>query len=537
MKKILFLMLIMFFCISCDKVEEKKYLESILSEYTIYENEKINFNDKISESSEKLIISSDSNIIEVYEGEVRGISKGEAIIVLKIKEECKTVKIIIKEVIDFSVEELELYKDETKELIIEVKKGNKEDILVEKDNDNIEIIDKIKIKGVKVGTTIIYVTLGEVTKEVKVMVKEWEIDILNENFEVDIFKTLELKIKCPEVCKDLITYNIYKEDIIKIEGNIVYPLKEGRTRVMAKIGNGEECAVTFSINVTVNPIEIIKMLHNEEALMKKEITLYGSSNYVQSLLGSVSRYMYGELNLEKNIINIYQNPYVGMTATKEIVEALDRKGYPRSGVKMESIQYLTYHDTGNSAAAADALANSRWMVNQYSVTTSARSWHYTVDENKVIQSIPDDEITWQGDHYDAYTKSIGIETCVNAGANMNVIWHRMGKLCALLMNKYGLEIKDIKQHYDWNQKNCPQTLRRNGLYSYAISLIEGELLVRKYLIDYQLSFESLNPEYLDNTGQIIKIPNDDVIVGYKVTVTNKKGYNESITLYTNVKAI
>ena len=120
---------------------------------------------------------------------------------------------------------------------------------------------------------------------------------------------------------------------------------------------------------------------------------------------------------------------------------------------------------------------------------------------------------------------------------MNVIWHRMGKLCAQLIKKYDLSIDDIKQHYNWNGKDCPKTLRNNNLYSYAISLVEGELLYRMYLMNYDVSFESLNPEYLDNTGQIIKAPEEEIIVGYKVTIKNNKGYNESITLYTKVSPL
>ena len=539
MRKILFILLCLFFCVACGEpeIEKTHYLDNLSSTYTIKENEEINFNELISTSEKIEMSTNDLEIVSVDNNKVCGICKGEAEITIKVKEESRNIKIIVLEVNDFYIEDLTLYKGETKELNIEIIKGNIENLILEKDNENINILENKYIEAIAVGNTIIKATLGEVTKEVKIEVLDWEINILNEEFEVDIFETLELKIKCPSICEDLIQYNIYKEDVIKIEDNVIHPLKEGITRVVVQIGDNKDYSVSFSIRVTVDPLKIIKMLHNEEALMRKSITLYGGTSTTQSLLGSVSRYMFADLNLEKQIIDIYTNPYVGMTATKEIVEALDRKGYPRSGVKMEAIQYITYHDTGNNAAGANAQSNANWMTNQYSVTTSARSWHYTVDENKVIQSIPDDEITFQGDHYDAYTKSIGIETCVNAGANMNVIWHRMGKLCAQLMTKYDLEVTDIKQHYDWNQKECPQTLRRNGLYKYAISLVEGELLVRKYLSNYKLEFESLNPEFLSNSGQIIKAPSEEITVGYKVTITNNKGYNESITLYTKVKPL
>lgn len=537
MKKMIFILFFCLFLLGCNEQEKKIYLKNIESEYMLYVDDEINFLNLISLEGNELIIENNSDTIINNNGIIKAVKEGKTSIVLKVNDERKEISIIVKEIKDFTIDDIELYIGETKELNITIIKGNLEELVLEAENENILIKDNKFIEAIKIGTTNIKATLGETVKNITVTVKDLEIKILNENFDVDVFETLELLVECPDICKDKITFKVYREEVIKIDNNVIIPLSEGTSRVKVMIDNNDDYSVNFMVNVTVDPIDIIKKLHNEEALMRKSITLYGSTNVTQEFMGSVSKYMFDILNLEKRIIDIYENPYVGMVATKEIVEALDRKGYPRSGVKMEKIQYITYHDTGNSAAGANALSNANWMTNQYSVTTSARSWHYTVDENKVIQSIPDDEITFQGDNYDAYTKSIGIETCVNAGANMDVIWHRMGKLCAQLMTKYDLEVKDIKQHYDWSLKNCPQTLRRNGLYNYAISLVEAELLVRRYLSKYDIKFESLNPEYVDFRGQVIKAPEQEITVGYEVTITNSKGYNEKIILYTKIGAL
>lgn len=537
MKKFLLLFLAFFFLVGCNEndspIKETHYLEKINDTIEVYEGESINFKELIGNPEEKLLITSNEEIVEINNGIVTALTKGSATVQLVINNETKTVSIIIKEKASFEIADLTLYLDEEKELDINITKGDITKIIFEKNNDNIAIVDN-KVQGLKVGTTKVTATIDDVAVEFNVQVLDYEIEVLNDNLEVSILDTLELKLKYPEVCEGKIEIIIVKEDIIKIENNVIYPLKEGSTRVKVQIKDKENTSTTFTVSVVVDPLEIIKKLHNEEALMLKEISLYGSTVTKQAFLGSVSRYMFADLNLKKQIIDIYTNPYTGMVATEEIVKAIDRKGYPRSGVLMESISYITYHDTGNNAAGANAQGNANWMTNTYSVTTSARSWHYTVDQDCVIQSIPDDEITFQGDHYDAYAKSIGIETCVNTGANMNKIWHRMGKLCAGLLKKYDLTTNDIKQHYYWNKKECPQTLRRNGLYPYAISLVEGELLVKKYLNNYELIFESLSPEYLDNTGQIIKAPTEEINVSYKVTVKNSKGYNETITLTTKV---
>lgn len=540
MKKIFILLLFVFFLVGCNNTPQGKeepmevYLERLEDSYTIFKDEEINFKELMGSFEGQLEISSVDTCVSIENCVVKGIEKGEASLFIQLNQEEKYVTIIVNEKISLTISDVDLYIEEMKKLDIKIKNADNSDLVLEADNDNIKIINNQFVQGIKPGVTKVKATLDTEVIEFMVTVKEYEIEVLNDNFEVSIFETLALKLKYPAVCQDKIEIIIKNEEIIKIEENIIYPLKEGSTRVKVQIKGYEDYSTSFTVTVKVDPLEVIKMIHNEEALMLKEISLYGASTHKQQFLGSVSRYMYADLNLKKNIIDIYDNPYVGKTATPEIVEALDRKGYPRSGVLMESISYITYHDTGNSNAGANAQGNANWMTNQYSVSTSARSWHYTVDENEVIQSIPDNEITWQGDNYDAYTKSIGIETCVNAGANMDKIWHRMGKLCAQLLTKYNLSISDIKQHYDWSQKNCPQTLRRNGLYPYAISLVEGELLVRKYLLGYEISFESLNPEYLDNTGQIIKVPSEEITVGYTVTIKNSKGYNESITLYTKV---
>ncbi|OLA09665.1 MAG: hypothetical protein BHW12_03740 [Coprobacillus sp. 28_7] len=89
---------------------------------------------------------------------------------------------------------------------------------------------------------------------------------------------------------------------------------------------------------------------------------------------------------------------------------------------------------------------------------------------------------------------------------------------ASLIIENGLSLSSVKQHYDMSGKNCPQTLRTNNLYSYAVSLISGELLVQSLLKDYKLSFKSLTPEYLDNTGKVFKQPLERTILAYEITI-------------------
>ena len=554
MRKILYGFLIviaMLFLTACDgnnttnnKDDQEDVFKDIPKTLEMFEDQYLNFNVLFSGKLKDFNVTSDSTLVLINNNNLYSEKTGEVILTVTCGDKSTTITLTIKPQNDFFCTDMSIYLTETKEITFELAGCKLSDLTLTPSDDNIEITlkdGKYFVTGKNVGTSKITVTNQVFTKDMYVEVKDVVIDVKNETLAVDVLDTLELELDYPKsiINEEDITYTISKEKILKIEGNTVYPLREGKTRVKIEAG---EYKKTIEITVTVDPIRIFTLLHQEQVLMLKSIKLYGSNPvYVeQPFMGSVSRYMFGDLNLVEDIIQLYDNPYKGQIATQEIVNYLDKKkntsvdGAPRSGVKMTSISYITYHDTGNNAAGANARSNANWMVNQYSVTTTARSWHYTVDENQVIHSVPDDEITFQGDTYEAYTTSIGIETCVNSGANMDKVWHRMGKLCARLMLKYDIDVKHIKQHYDWMGKECPQTLRRNGLYPYAISLVEGELLVKKYLSDYTITFESLSPEYLDNTGQIIKAPDSEITVSYKLHITNNNGYDEEVTLSSKV---
>ena len=557
MKKIIYVFLIaiaMLFFTACSSNnnnnndnKDEDIFKDIPKTIEIYEDTFFDFNMSFNDLFKDFSVSSDSPLVLISNKLLLAKEAGEAVVTITCGDKSTNITVTIKPKNYFFCKDMSIYLTETKEIDFELDGCKLSDLTLTPSDDNVEITSKdgkYYVTGKNVGTSKITVTNQVFTKEMYVEVKEVVIDVKNETLTVDVLDTLELELDYPKsiINEEDITYTISKEKILKIEGTTVYPLKEGKTRVKIEAG---EYKKTIEITVTVDPIRIFTLLNQEQVLMLKSIKLYGSNpEYVeQPFMGSVSRYMFGDLNLVEDIIQLYDNPYKGQVATREIVNYLDKKkntsvdGAPRSGVKMTSISYITYHDTGNNAAGANARSNANWMVNQYSVTTTARSWHYTVDENQVIHSVPDDEITFQGDTYEAYTTSIGIETCVNSGANMDKVWHRMGKLCAKLMSKYDIDVKHIKQHYDWMGKECPQTLRRNGLYPYAISFVEGELLVKKYLSDYTITFESLSPEYLDNTGQIIKAPDSEIEVSYKLHITNNNGYDEEVTLTSKVSPL
>ena len=539
-----------------DPLEVDPFL-GFQTEFSLFVGEKIDFNELYSGKLSSFEVTVSNNNLVVKDKVVEAVREGNTKVVIACGDDILVINVTIslKKDIDILDSRLidgcfEIFLGEEAYLPI-VLYNCKPDVLdITKDNDNISLNGDL-IKGLALGETKVTVKLEDKSIVIIVLVKPLKVIVLNEDFTLDCMETLRINLYYPKnlVDESEINYYLFKTGIIEIKDNTIYPIKEGKVRVRVQIGDDKDTGTVFEVNVTVDPIAILTSFHQERAKMISELRLYGEDSngnpaYVtQPLMGSVSYYFFGELNLIEQIIDIYDNPYVGMVATPEIINQIDKKknkecpGYPRSGVLLTGINYITYHDTGNFNPGAKSQSNANWMTNSYSIAATARSWHYTVDEDQVIHSIPDNEVTFQGDHYTAYTESIGIETCVNQGANLDKVWHRMGKLCARLMSKYSIDIYHIKQHYDWMGKNCPQTLRMNNLYSYALTMIKAELAVKKYLSDYKIQFESLNPEYVDSTGQIIKAPTEEITVGYRLTITNSNGYNESVVLYTIISPL
>ena len=54
-----------------------------------------------------------------------------------------------------------------------------------------------------------------------------------------------------------------------------------------------------------------------------------------------------------------------------------------------AIRYVVIHETANTNTGADAMAHAQLLQSGQNGTTS---WHYSVDDHQICQSIPDDEM-------------------------------------------------------------------------------------------------------------------------------------------------
>ena len=141
-------------------------------------------------------------------------------------------------------------------------------------------------------------------------------------------------------------------------------------------------------------------------------------------------------------------------------------------------RYITIHSTQNYSPAADAMQHSKALKNGKLRAYKRRGgnrigylvWHYSIDEGRVVQHLPDNE---QGEHADfdgpGNNYSLGLEMCENRGNSRSATVERTAKLTAYLMKRHNIPVRNVVPHYHWPRvglntpnKNCPHFLLDNG---------------------------------------------------------------------------
>jgi|GEM_PF-4830012 len=144
-------------------------------------------------------------------------------------------------------------------------------------------------------------------------------------------------------------------------------------------------------------------------------------------------------------------------------------------------KFLCKHETGNYQRTAGAANHAAWL---YRETEMIVGYHFTVDHDKIYQHIPIDEGAWHaGDGVggDGNLHSIGVETCVNMfnydrskyeKAVNNTAW-----LFAKIINDHASLTfpGSVKQHFDFNGKNCPRQMRAANKWNDFLNQIEAYL--------------------------------------------------------------
>ena len=134
--------------------------------------------------------------------------------------------------------------------------------------------------------------------------------------------------------------------------------------------------------------------------------------------------------------------------------------FTRPGISM-SPKYITIHETGNTAAGANALAHAKL---QQRGNSRQASWHFTCGSDGIYQSIPTNEVAFHagdGKGLGNYS-SIAIEICVNSDGDFTKAKGNSIELVCYLMDKYHIPLKNVVPHQHWSGKNCPRNILKSG---------------------------------------------------------------------------
>ena len=280
----------------------------------------------------------------------------------------------------------------------------------------------------------------------------------------------------------------------------------------------------------------------------RKLLMYGGTNYWYSAYESVSRLIFEEIIRDKSLMmpecetltdpKQKENCYLLRPGSRpSMLEGLVTYNDKR-------VHYVTVHETANTNPGQGAYSHARYLINQINGTTTLRqaSWHFTMDDKKLYQHLPTDEMAWHaGDGTrkagttwsdkwgnqnigGGNAHSIGIETSVAEGDDILKIWHRTAKLTAELSKEYNLPHGHVKFHQDFSSKWCPQSMLRAQLTWVFYEMVDFEYKLENQFSDAVIEFTSHNPEYVDNSGRVIKMPD----VAQNVSFTIKVTYNGEV---------
>lgn len=167
---------------------------------------------------------------------------------------------------------------------------------------------------------------------------------------------------------------------------------------------------------------------------------------------------------------------------------LDNYNRPRKNLK--KLKAIIIHWTANTNRGANAKANRNYFNTKPYIKDRIgnkiyASAHYVVDDENIIQCLPDNEVgfhvgaRWSKfkpaalklmgnpaagtDSPNNYT--IGIEMCVNSDGDFSKTRQHTIDLVRYLLTKHQLGIDAVLRHYDITGKDCPKMLLNEDIWA------------------------------------------------------------------------
>ena len=129
---------------------------------------------------------------------------------------------------------------------------------------------------------------------------------------------------------------------------------------------------------------------------------------------------------------------------------------------------LTIHETANYRESANADMHRRWLHS--GASGSYVGFNFVVDDKKIIQLTPLNEVTWAAGTPAGNRTSWHMEMCVNSDADLGKVRRNGSVLAGAILAAQGWAVSALVQHHVWFGKNCPAVIRRDGLWPQFVSM-------------------------------------------------------------------
>src|SRR5690606_1858507 len=107
--------------------------------------------------------------------------------------------------------------------------------------------------------------------------------------------------------------------------------------------------------------------------------------------------------------------------------------------------------------------HKRWLHS--GASGSYVGFNFVVDDKKIIQLTPLNEVTWAAGTPAGNRTSWHVESCVNSDADLNRVRRNTAALAGAVLAAQGWSMSDMVQHNVWFGKDCPYLLRRDGRWA------------------------------------------------------------------------
>lgn len=142
------------------------------------------------------------------------------------------------------------------------------------------------------------------------------------------------------------------------------------------------------------------------------------------------------------------------------VQLLPINEYSRPGYKLEQVNGIVIHYTGNPGTSAQQ--NHNYFEGIAETGEASASSHFIIGlSGEIIQCVPCNEIAYASN--DRNYDTISIECCTEdeTGEFNEATYQSLVHLTTWLMGRYSLDVEDVIRHYDVTGKICPKYYAEN----------------------------------------------------------------------------